>query len=401
MTIKMYKCNSCSYSNKNAGTLFHHKKTHDPGQIPCDVCSKVFISRSYMQGHKSKMHETMECQICSKMVKKGHMQAHTVKHTGYLYRCPLCPKSYMDQASLFHHNKTHYPDNAKCIECSQMFNNKQDMTKHFKRAHTKVETFSCDICQKIVHTSGGLKSHIILVHSTEGSISCDQCPKLFQTQSLQRRHSKKAHNLKKITFPCYQCNKEYTSETGIKDHMTRIHANELNFQCKYCDKRFKVARVLKKHMNDLHVQPFTPISCNVCGKTSFSQFAQKQHARVHIESARVKCEMCPRMFKPAGLASHAKSHELHLVTCGICNKQVKSQSSLNKHKKRFHIAQIKREQCGMCKKRFSSSKDVQAHQLTHTTEKPFKCQFPNCSKSYNNGGSKHKHVANYHKPLDG
>ena len=47
--IKMYKCDSCSYSNKNGGTLSHHKKIHNPDNIPCDVCSKVFISRGYIR----------------------------------------------------------------------------------------------------------------------------------------------------------------------------------------------------------------------------------------------------------------------------------------------------------------------------------------------------------------
>ena len=27
-TIKMYECNLCPYSNKNSGTLYHHKKTN-------------------------------------------------------------------------------------------------------------------------------------------------------------------------------------------------------------------------------------------------------------------------------------------------------------------------------------------------------------------------------------
>ena len=57
-TKKMYECNLCPYSNKNPGTLYHHKKNkHNPDQIPCDECGKVFISRGYMQGHKSDVHD--------------------------------------------------------------------------------------------------------------------------------------------------------------------------------------------------------------------------------------------------------------------------------------------------------------------------------------------------------
>ena len=60
-TIKVYKCNSCSYSNKNSGTLYHHKQTHSPDQIPCDVCSKVFISRTYITSYRI-MSFCMTCQ---------------------------------------------------------------------------------------------------------------------------------------------------------------------------------------------------------------------------------------------------------------------------------------------------------------------------------------------------
>ena len=107
--IKMYNSKICPYSNKNAGTLSHHKKTHNPQQIPCDVCSKVFISRAYMQGHKSSVHstESEECPICSKMIKKANFMHHKRKHEGHRYECTFCPKSYWDQGSLHHHKKIH------------------------------------------------------------------------------------------------------------------------------------------------------------------------------------------------------------------------------------------------------------------------------------------------------
>ena len=398
-TIKMYKCNSCSYSNKNSGTLYHHKQTHSPDQIPCDVCSKVFISRARMQMHKSNVHNPVACQICSKMIQRSNLQAHKKKHEGFLYRCKLCPKSYMDTGSLVHHNKKHYPDDIKCNECPRIFNDKQNMMSHFSLVHTKTRNFSCEYCQKSFYNNTKLKSHISQLHSTERSISCDQCHKLFSSQWLRQRHSKNMHSSKKLSFACNQCDKVYSKVACIKDHMIRVHTEELNFECKYCGKKFKVDRVLKKHMRDIHEQAFSPIPCIMCGKISSSQIAQKEHAKGHIESigsiesALVSCEMCFKLLKPSSLASHTKSHDS--VTCDVCNKQLKGRHSLNSHR-RIHSAQAKEHLCGICKKTFSTYTQLQDHQLIHTTEKPYKCSYPNCSNSYNNSGSRSRHISNYH-----
>ena len=220
-------------ANKNAGTLSHHKKTHNPDQIPCEVCSKVFISLSYMQAHKNYMHNAVKvaCPICSKRINEFNLKTHEMRHTGYRHKCTLC--SYMDNGSLFKHMKIHYPDQAKCNGCSQVFNSKQGMASHWERVHAKTRNFSCEDCQKTFHTNRELNGHISAVHSTERSISCDQCPKTFLTQSKQHEHSKKAHNSTKLMFPCYQCDKIYKPGKGLNDHMVRIHSTRLNFQCKY------------------------------------------------------------------------------------------------------------------------------------------------------------------------
>ena len=397
--IKMYKCDSCSYSNKNGGTLSHHKKIHNPDNIPCDVCSKVFISNGYMQAHKSDVHNAVKvaCNICSKMIKETGLESHKKKHEGLLHICSLCSKSYMDQGSLSHHKKRiHFPDDVKCSRCSRIFNEKSVMRTHWKAVHENIKNFSCEHCQKAFRLNCQLKSHISYVHSGIRSISCDQCPKRFVTQSKQHQHSKYAHNAQKVMLPCRQCEKTYKTGKSLNDHMIRVHSKELNFPCKYCGKGFKVERVLKRHMNVLHEQVSTPTPCNICGKIFLDPAYQKVHAKAHIASAMVKCEKCPKMFKPSGLASHAKSHELPLITCDICDNKFRRRSDLTDHHKRVHTAQEKPHQCGMCKKNFRTPKIFQEHQLTHTTEKPYKCSFQNCSNSYNNSGSRFKHMANHH-----
>ena len=125
--------------------------------------------------------------------------------------------------------------------------------------------------------------------------------------------------------------------------------------------------------------------------SSSPQINKKHNFTQNIwESEKVKCNIFPKMFKPSGLVSHMKYHELIPITCDICNKKVKRRTALVEHK-RIHFAQIKDHQCAVCKKKFISQRRVQEHQVIHTTEKPFKCPRLTCSKSYNNSGSRFKH----------
>ena len=378
--IKMYNCNICPYSNKNAGTLSHHKKTHNPEQIPCDVCSKVFISRAYMQGHKSSVHSTEECPICSKMIQKTNFINHKRKHEGHRYECTFCSKSYWDQGSLHHHKKIHLVGQIE-----------ENIVKEFhEKKPRKNKSIACKSCGKTFSSNATLNNHISEFHLTDRNVVCDKCPKRFSTISVQREHARKQHKAKEVRFACKKCEKSYICVTGLKDHMKRVHSEEVNYHCKYCGKGFKVARVLKKHMISLHEQKVTPKACTVCGKMLFTKNSQQVHPKSHIEYEKVKCNICPKMFKPSVLVSHMKYHELSPITCDICNKKVKGQTALVEHK-RIHFAQIKDHQCAVCKKKFISQRRVQEHQVIHTTEKPFKCPRLTCSKSYNNSGSRFKH----------
>ena len=198
------------------------------------------------------------------------------------------------------------------------------------------------------------------------------CVKHVQNAFPQKQcnASTQGNSTRQVRFSCKKCEKSYVHITGMKDHMKRVHSEEVNYHCKYCGKGFKVARVLKKHAMDLHEQKVTPIICNVCGKMLFTKNAQQVHPKSHIETEKVKCDICPKMFKPSGLVSHMKYHELIPITCDICNKQVKGQHALVKHR-RTHVAQIKDHQCAVCKKRFISQWQLREHQVIHTTEKPY------------------------------
>jgi KRAB domain-containing zinc finger protein len=70
-------------------------------------------------------------------------------------------------------------------------------------------------------------------------------------QSLKRHmnvHSGGAGGVDRSKFPCHLCDKSFSTEAYLNQHM-RFHTGENLFKCTVCDKGFLVKRSLQQHMN--------------------------------------------------------------------------------------------------------------------------------------------------------
>jgi hypothetical protein len=76
---------------------------------------------------------------------------------------------------------------------------------------------------------------------------------------------------------CLKCKMSFFTENILKEHISRVHPNDIVFIiCKICDKKFMNRRDLKKHFSAVHkTKP-----CNICG----IKFCWDDKLSAHIRS---------------------------------------------------------------------------------------------------------------------
>lgn len=97
----------------------------------------------------------------------------------------------------------------KCRKCKASFTRAKDAAYHQKKC---VEC-KCSICNKIFTCELALKQHMN-IH--EKKYECETCHKAFSTKYILTRHTK-VHSKQK-DFACNYCNSKFTSKYNQKRH---------------------------------------------------------------------------------------------------------------------------------------------------------------------------------------
>jgi len=190
--------------------------------------------------------------------------------------------------------------------------------------------------------------------SSDGNLPADDVTTGTRKTRSPRRRSKPVSPGSSRTYPCDQCDRVMASPAAMHYHR-RTHSGDKPFACSQCPRSFILRGQLVEHER-VHSGE-KPFACDQCPKR-FAQSSQlRQHASIHSEIATHVCPTCGEAFtRPWRLKSHRRAAH---------DEDTESQ-------KRYH--------CEDCGREYSVRQSWIYHRLTHSSDRPFQCDF--CSKQF-------------------
>lgn len=145
-TVQPYQCEHCDQSFSTQSKLARHLTAHAGARpYPCRVCPKSFLLSHHLT---------------------RHLRSHKELDTSVNYKCLECSEVFETRDDLIYHSAVHATENLTCPLCKEQFDNIDDVTKHIE-SHTEGDQYACEFCESIFVTEEKLDDHCIEQHSDE------------------------------------------------------------------------------------------------------------------------------------------------------------------------------------------------------------------------------------------
>lgn len=265
-----YQCRSCPKSFKRREYLkIHAMRLHINVRYNCSSCEKTFADQSSLNIHIGQNHNKnlrqgtvvtlnedvqanadgrnflqplihVESQLSSATkkptagsnVSRRRQGGHENIHTGNLFQCQSCPKSFIRLQYLRKHIKRlHTNLRHICSSCNRSFLDKSSLDMHTIQNHladtVTSRYFPCRLCDDKFVTKFKLYWHKVSMHRQPDAVKfiCDYCQGVFAHRKYIVRHMDVHNDVKR--FKCSHCN-EHFSRKAYK------HAHERRCEFKKC-----------------------------------------------------------------------------------------------------------------------------------------------------------------------
>ncbi|XP_051728627.1 zinc finger protein 629 [Ctenopharyngodon idella] len=211
-----FKCSRCGQRFEQYRTLSAHLQMHAPGfRYTCAHCGQFFERWSKLWLHQRRHRLKSRRYSCNQCNLQFHFfssfKEHMIDHAGQSpYSCPLCPKTFIQEASLHAHQCESHKlcKSLKCDVCSKTFSSLTNLIKH-SLLHNGSTSHICLPCNLSFTNTRVLKEHL-KTHTTSHRPAlpdipsepldfphkCKRCKASFSTGDLlyahQIRHSRDA-----------------------------------------------------------------------------------------------------------------------------------------------------------------------------------------------------------------
>ncbi|CAH2234262.1 jg14217 [Pararge aegeria aegeria] len=292
--MSRFRCFYCPKDFTECDDLKQHTIIEHP---LCDTKLKSMKLRNRRDGGIKVDTSSLSCKICFESLddlntlidhlickhKINYDRSTTVNLQSYKlakenFPCPFCVEVFRYFSTLLNHVGKRHTDNKNiCVHCGLAFRNLPNLRAHNARHH-KVANFKCTLCDLQFTSNNYLQTHLGRVHKNK-IVDCQECVEKFTSVYEMQRHKIDAHS---TGHKCTYCQKLFTRNSFMVNHIRRTHLKEKNVQCSICHDKFFDSQRLKGHMVKHYGE--RNFHCDLCGKRFLWKKNLKGHMASHIKN---------------------------------------------------------------------------------------------------------------------
>ncbi|XP_068158919.1 transcription factor grauzone [Drosophila tropicalis] len=286
---------------------------------------------------------------------------------------------------------------ANCDLCDFSGKFLSELKTHFQEVHQREFYIKC--CNKIFTRASKLMDHI-RKHVNPKLFTCSICNKSLNSQDYLATHIETVHNKvdqigKVLKFPCPKCERTFSSERRLSNHLAKHDTDQLEHSCDICQKSFANVHRLRRHKQSIH-EDLHPHVCDICGKKFKFKPSFERHLLEHqgVVAPAMECTICGVWLKNEhSLRLHRFTHDNTDTICPHCSKTCTSRTALRAHIKYAHKLTTNL-QCTYCDKSFKQQRNLDEHMAIHTGLQLYNC--PHCPKECRSRSNMYVHIKQRH-----
>ena len=334
------------------------------------------------------------------------------------FQCPLCPSKFHGKLNLDLHIQGHVKEKRfKCKYCNFKTHINGYISLHVKAKHEKSTFFHCQFpgCDYRSPFPGCVKRHRKIHYPDEKRpprtlIPCNfpECPYQTSSMSCLKGHILTRHNPNCTRdFNCPMCPKKFFHASGLRMHITGIHARQKQFKCSSCSYVTEYMGNLKRHFQRVHegVIPEKKFKCDLCVyRGTFKRDMDMHRLTVHSEIRKFQCRNldCNYKTNEAGnFKTHLLTHEENPLrrrpfACSFpeCDFRTRTSTAMKCHEEQ-HSSKKLEFRCKLCpNKSYPDSISLHYHQCMTHNKKSFNCSI--CNACVSSKGVLKNHMRKLH-----